>query len=58
MPGAAQNRSQRLQFLLKLKISGATDEQMFNYCKTHYGVGDSTANDYIDTVNRKAKLMK
>jgi hypothetical protein len=49
-------RSQRLQYMLKMKYSGATESQLLDHAITHYGVTNETAKDYTDTVLRRWKI--
>lgn len=48
-----QIRSSRLQFMLKLKMGGATEKELYDYAKTNYGVTKTTAEDYVDTVMKR-----
>ncbi len=52
MTSAGQIRSQRLQFLLKLKIAGADDKELLDHAIARYMVTKATAQDYIETVKK------
>ncbi len=49
-------RSQRLQYMLKMKYSGATESQLLDHAITHYGVTKDKALEYTDAVLRRWKI--
>lgn len=54
---SAEVRSHRLQYLLKMALSGATSKQLFDRARM-MGVSKSTANDYVDTVVNRVRMIR
>jgi len=44
--------------MLKMKLSGATEKTLVTHARSHYGVTKGTAEEYVNTVMIKWKMIK
>lgn len=58
MVRAQEVRAARLRTIMQHALNVKSRKELFDFCKSRFGVTNATANDYIDTVIEHLKRMK
>ncbi len=58
MVNSSEVRAARIRTVMQHAPQVKSREELFDFCKSRFGVSDKTANDYIDTMIKHVKRMQ